>query len=162
MLVCLPIRFNRFLKSTASKTTLMFTPNIFVENWNDCSIVLNMVVSNLVVVVGPLYNGNRMPELTASYVKIRKRRAKGALRPKKTKKGLSAKAATWATHMMLMNQNPRSKIHNINSLAWTYLKRRSPPWQHQAIGQGGLLASTFLSHWFFSLMIIFSCSTASS
>ena len=70
-------------KSTASKTTLMSTPNIFVENVNDCSIVLNMVVSMLVVVVGPLYNGNRMPELTASYVKVRKRRAKGADRRKR-------------------------------------------------------------------------------
>ena len=70
-------------KSTASKTTLMFTPNIFVANVNDCTIVLNMVVSMLVVAVGPLYNGNRMPELIASYVKIRKRRAKGADRRKR-------------------------------------------------------------------------------
>ena len=61
----------------------MFTPNIFVENVNDCSIVLNMVVSMLVVVVGPLYNGNRMPELTASYVKVMKRRAKGVDRRKR-------------------------------------------------------------------------------
>ena len=133
MLVCLPIRFNRLLKSIASKTTLMFTPNIFVENVNDCRIVLSMVVNNLVVVVvvGPLNNGNRMPGLTASYVKIRKRRTKGTLTPKKAKKGLSGKAAIYGLlHMILMNQNPRSKIHNINSLAWTYLKRRSPPWQH--------------------------------
>ena len=75
--------FANTLQLTASKTTLMFTPNIFVENVNDCSIVLNMVVSMLVVVVGPLHNGNRMPELTASYVKIRKRRAKGADRRKR-------------------------------------------------------------------------------
>ena len=97
MLVCLPICFNRLVKSIASKTTLMFTPNLFVENVNDCRIVLSMVVNNLVVVVGPLNNGNRMAGLTARYVKIRKRRTKGALRPKKRKKGLSGKAAIQAT-----------------------------------------------------------------
>ena len=97
MLVYLPIRFNRFFKSTASKTTLMFTPNIFVKNVNDCSIVLNMHGGEYVGGgCGPIVQWEPHARISCKLCKDKEEKTKGS-RPKKTKKGLSGKAAMWAT-----------------------------------------------------------------